>query len=130
MKLGIITIAAIAIVGVSGYVLSRGNRSNTTPTQIQNNVSVVDGKQVVAIVAKGGYTPRNSNAKANMPTVLKVITNSTFDCSSSIVISDIGYRKYLPSSGETLIDIPPQQPGTVMQGTCSMGMYRFAIHFN
>lgn len=94
-----------------------------------SNVRIENGAQVVAVTAKGGYAPSNSVAKANTETVLQVTTRGTFDCSSALVIPSIGYRTNLPPSGVTNIAIPPQKPGTVLQGTCSMGMYNFAINF-
>ena len=95
-----------------------------------NNVSVVDGKQIITINAKGGYSPRTTNAKADMPTVIKMETNGSFDCSSALSIPSLGYRNNLPPSGETLIDVLPQKAGTKLQGICAMGMYNFTINFN
>lgn len=94
-----------------------------------NNVSMVDGKQVIEIDAKGGYSPRISIAKADTSSVIKVNTKGTFDCSSSLVIPSLGYEKNLPMTGETLIDVPPQKAGTSLQGLCSMGMYSFQVQF-
>jgi plastocyanin domain-containing protein len=96
----------------------------------RNNVVTTEGKQVIEIDAKGGYSPRTTSAKAGVPTVLKVKTSGTFDCSSSLVIPSISYRKNLPPSGETLIDLPPQEVGYVLRGTCSMGMYNFEVVFS
>lgn len=107
--------------------LSRGG-VDSAPTR--DNVSIVDGKQVIAIEARGGYLPKNSVAQANMPTVLKVSTRGTFDCSAAISIPALGYRKNLPAQAETFIDVPPQAPGTTLRGLCAMGMYNFTVQFN
>lgn len=117
----------IAIIGGSILLSYGGGGGGITP---QNNISIVDGKQIIEIDAKGGYVPRNSVAKANMPTVIKVKTNGTFDCSAALAISSIGYRANLPSSGETLIELPPQKEGSTLQGLCAMGMYNFSVKFN
>ncbi len=131
MKLFIIGIAAVAFMGLSGYLISSGSNSPSTPVpSADNNVVLLEGKQVVTITAKGGYAPRTSVAQANTPTILKIITKGTFDCSSSLVIPNLNYRTNLPPSGETLVEVPPQQPGTTLQGLCSMGMYNFTINFN
>lgn len=123
-----IVIAALLIGGASFYAIrSSGNDGDKSPG---NNVTTADGKQVVEISAKGGYLPRVNTAKANTPTVLKVRTNGTFDCSASLTIPSLGYRKILPPSGETLIEVPPQEPGSVLRGLCSMGMYNFEVRFN
>ena len=118
-----------SIVGI--IVLLRNGGTNTTAVASgQSNVSIVGGKQVIQIDAKGGYAPRNTVAKANMPTTLNLKTNGTFDCSSGVSIPSLGYRSSLPPSGITPVEIPPQPAGTVLKGTCSMGMYNFAVNFN
>lgn len=109
---------------------SLNNNSNGASMQNVNNVSLVDGKQVITINAKGGYAPKVTTAKAGIPTVIKVDTQGTFDCSSALTIPSLGYRKNLPPSGETLIDVPPQKTGTSMRGLCAMGMYNFTVNFN
>jgi len=93
-----------------------------------NNVSVVDGKQIVEIRAKGGYQPRKSTAKAGIPTILRFNTSGTFDCSSSVRIPDMNISKMLPQSGTTDIDIGSQKVAT-LQGSCGMGMYPFEVEF-
>lgn len=124
-----ILIAAVLIGGV--IVLTGGrNGSNGIATQAGNNVRMTDGKQIIEINAKGGYAPRMTVAKAGLPTVIRVDTRSTFDCSSALTIPSLGYRKNLPSSGETLIEVPPQNSGSVLQGLCAMGMYNFVVKFN
>lgn len=94
----------------------------------ENNVSMKDGKQVIEILAKGGYSPKQSIAKAGVPTVLKFITKGTYDCSSAMRIPSLDISKNLPGSGETEIEIGPQGVGK-LAGTCSMGMYFFEIDF-
>ena len=128
-------IILIIIIVLSAFIIGmifflKDNSPKETSNQPLNNVSVVDGKQIISITAKGGYFPRITNAKADIPTTIKLNTKATFDCSSAIVIPGINYRSYLPPSGETIIDIPPQKAGSSMNGTCSMGMYGFVINFN
>jgi plastocyanin domain-containing protein len=127
MKLISISIVLVALF-ISGSMILLGNKS-TESVGSRNNVSIGDGKQIISIKAKGGYSPSSTIATANTPTVLKVTTGGTFDCSSAITIPAIGYQEYLKASGETLIDIPAQAPGTTLQGLCSMGMYNFSITF-
>ena len=122
----------VAAVLIGGAIIfsSGGQDSNTDTASAANNVSVVDGKQIITINAKGGYSPKVTAAKAGMPTVLKMDTQGTFDCSSALSIPSLSYRNNLPPSGETAIDVPPQKAGTKLQGLCAMGMYSFAVHFN
>ena len=96
---------------------------------VASAVSISDGKQVIDISAKGGYSPRFVTAKAGMPTILRVSTKGTFDCSASLVIPKLSYQKFLQPSGiEDIIIVPEQAHGT-LQGLCSMGMYNFQIKF-
>lgn len=96
----------------------------TPPTAL-----IVDGKQLIDISAKGGYSPRVVVAKAGMPTILRVSTSGTFDCSASLVIPRISYQKFLQPSGTEDITIAPAQAQGTLQGLCAMGMYNFKIKF-
>ena len=94
------------------------------------NIRLESNKQIILITAKGGYLPKNTLAKANIPSVLKVNTQGTYDCSASLVIPELNFKQFLPPQGETQIEIPPQKPGTKITGLCSMGMYNFTLNFN
>lgn len=87
-------------------------------------------QQVVEILAKGGYTPKISEAKAGMPTVLRMKTQSTYDCTSSVNITSLNIKKILPPDGSTDIPLPPQKLGTSLTILCGMGMYNTVINFN
>ena len=131
---------ATLIIASTGYVVFFGlpfsgsssqGALNTKPS-VQNNVEnseVKEGVQYVRITAQGGYSPRNSFAKANVPTKLVVKTNNTYDCSAALVVRSLGYRNMLPSTGETIIDIGKPKAGETLQGVCGMGMYSFAVQF-
>ncbi len=124
ISIGVVLVAVV----IGGVILfsGTGGTAGSTPAR---GISVVDGKQVIEINVKGGYAPRSVAAKANMPSVIKFKTNGTFDCSSAVVIPDLNYRTYLPSTGETSVDVPPQKQGTVLRGLCAMGMYNFSVSF-
>ncbi len=94
------------------------------------NVSMANGEQIVEISAKGGYSPRATVAKAGVPTIIRVKTNATFDCSSSLRIPAINYSQVLPATGTTDITLPAQAAGSTLKALCSMGMYNFSINFN
>ncbi|MFA6355336.1 MAG: cupredoxin domain-containing protein [Candidatus Paceibacterota bacterium] len=93
-----------------------------------NNVSIIENKQIIEIQAKGGYQPRKSIAKAGIPTILRMNTSGTFDCSSSVRIPSMNIFKNLPQSGVTDIELGIQPIG-ILDGTCGMGMYPFEIEF-
>lgn len=92
-----------------------------------NNVSIVDGQQIITLSAKGGYLPGVSVAKAGIPTILRVETKGTFDCSSAIRIPSLKVAKNLPATGSTDLALGSLESGTI-QGNCGMGMYPFQIN--
>ena len=123
-------IIAVIIIGSSIFFFNGSNDAvGSVDGALANNVTLVDGKQIVLIRAKGGYQPRKSEAKAGLPTVLRFDTSGTFDCSASVRLPSLGISKALPQTGETDIDISVAKSGK-LQGTCGMGMYPFEIQFN
>ncbi len=100
-----------------------------TLTNSVGEITMEDGVQVIRIVAKGGYYPREITATANTPTELRIETNGTFDCSASLVIPDIGYDAILPPSGIEKISLTADQATGRLAGRCGMGMYSFVIDF-
>jgi len=127
MKFTIISIVLAAALIVGALIFSRSDQeSDNVPV---NNVQVVDGRQIITLTAKGGYLPRRSEAEAGLPTILRLNTKGTFDCSSVVAIPKLSIRENLPPSGVTDIDLGPQKVGT-LQGTCGMGMYPFEIVFS
>lgn len=77
-----------------------------------------------------GYSPRLLHAKSGIPLKLNLVTNNTYSCARGFVIPALNVEQLLPANGTVLIDIPPQQSGSVMQFTCSMGMYTGQIVFD
>ena len=127
---GTVISVIVAVVLIGGtFMLTKGNSQTQADTQVAtNNVTVVDGKQIIEISTKGGYQPRKSIAKAGIPTIIRFDTNGTFDCSSSVRIPSMNISKVLPQTGSTDIDVGTQKIAT-LQGTCGMGMYPFEIEF-
>lgn len=129
MKVTTISVIAVLVLIGGVFMFTKGNSQTQTGTEVTaNNVTVVDGKQIITINAKGGYMPKKSIAKAGMPTVIRFDTNGTFDCSSSVRIPSMNLSKLLPQTGSTDIDVGIQHVAT-LQGTCGMGMYPFEVEF-
>lgn len=125
-----IFIALIAVIVLMGafFFSNRNSTSQNDSNQTIQNVSIIDGKQIVEITAKGGFQPRKSIAQTDIPTIVRFNTKGTFDCSSSVRIPSLNISEILPASGITDIDIGSIQAGT-LQGSCGMGMYPFEIEF-
>jgi plastocyanin domain-containing protein len=127
MKATIISIILTALLIGWAVALSNGGSASDSVFPA-NNVSIIDGKQIIKIHAKGGYLPRRSIAKAGQPTLLRFDTNGTFDCSALVRIPSLNISQFLSLSGTTDIDIGSPQVAT-LYGTCGMGMYPFEIDF-
>lgn len=123
-KISLVIITILLFIGLGFIFASPSNDSKAS----LNNVEVKDGVQYITIEAKGGYTPSVSLAQALIPTKIIMKTKGTYDCSLSLTIPEIQYRKMLPQTGETEIDLGEPKVGT-LRGLCSMGMYNFAIDF-
>ena len=67
-------------------------------------------------------------AKAGIPTVLRINTDGTFDCSAAVRIPALSVSEILPNSGVKEIDLGTPNVGT-LDGNCGMGMYPFEIVF-
>src|SRR3989344_2693288 len=121
---------SIVIAGalVAGAIFYTGVSSTGGTDVPVNNVSIVDGKQIVEESVKGGYRPQKSVAKAGVPTVLWFATNSTYDCSGAVRIPSMGFSTFLPATGKTDVELGTPQAG-VLRGMCAMGMYVFEIAF-
>ncbi|PKL36930.1 hypothetical protein CVV38_03525 [Candidatus Peregrinibacteria bacterium HGW-Peregrinibacteria-1] len=124
----IVTFALIIGIGIVFFGGSLFN-SSETGEGISNNVEIRDGIQYIEITARGGYSPKISEAAANIPTKLIVKTQGTYDCSAALVVRDVGFQKILDPTGEEVIDLYTPKAGQSIQGLCSMGMYRFVVQF-
>ena len=86
-----------------------------------------DGGQAVDITVRdSSYLPSRINARAGVPTVLRLRTSRTRGCTRAFVIPSLGVERVLPESGEVLVDVGVLSPGT-LDYTCGMGMYHGAI---
>ena len=104
---------------------AKANVAGVTST----NVYLEDGVQIIEIRAKGGYSPLQTTAKAYLPTLLRMVTDDTFDCSSSVIIPNLRLRKRLPLSGKTDIQLPTIPEDSELTVYCGMGMYSFNLDF-
>ncbi len=86
-----------------------------------------EGRQVMTIVARGGYSPYDSTAGAGIPGILRLQTRNTYDCSRALLIPSLGVQRILPASGSADFAFPAMEAGSELRGICSMGMYSFRI---
>ena len=119
---------SFAIVLIAGALMLT-QKSGPDSVSDGSNVSMVDGKQVIEITAKGGYSPQTTVAQAGVPTLIQMKTSGTYDCSAAVTIPSVNFSTNLDPTGTTEIELPSQESGTTLQGLCAMGMYNFAIQF-
>ncbi len=132
MKKLILPIAVTVIVLlVGGFVIfsNDGAKNNEESAKDTEVVTEENGIQYINMEARAGYTPSTVTAKANTPTVIRMKTKNTFDCSSSLVIPAINYQGLLQATGEEEIEVPLEKTTGKLQGLCGMGMYSFVINF-
>ncbi|MBI5621626.1 hypothetical protein HY933_02045 [Candidatus Falkowbacteria bacterium] len=130
MKVIIVVVGTVVLMLVAVFLLANRSQQNQPAAAGSSNVSIVNGTQIITISARGGYLPRQTIAQAGLPTILRVNTKGTFDCSSVIYLPQINYQTRLPATGTTDIPLPSQAAGTTLQGLCAMGMYYFTLNFN
>jgi plastocyanin domain-containing protein len=127
----------LALLGVGvligGAVLLSGRAGTTAniPTASAGaGAALMEGStQYIDIVAQGGFSPSVTIAKAGVPTVIRMHTENTYDCSSTVVIPDLGYEGRLKPTGVEEIPVPADKAQGTLRGVCSMGMYHFSVEF-
>jgi len=127
MKTVTISIMISLLMIIGAIALSAGKGDGVQAVDA-NNVTIVDGKQIIEIKAGGGYSPQKSIAQAGIPTIIRFDTKNTFDCSASVRIPSMNISQILPQTGTTDIDIGNPKVG-IFQGMCGMGMYPFEVDF-
>ena len=103
--------------------------STSTWTPSSSNIVFAQGRQEVTITAGHGYEPKLTTAKAGVPTTLKLQGKNAFGCESSVRIASLNYAKNLDANGSDTITLPEQKAWDTINGTCSMGMYKFQVKF-
>ena len=109
--------------------LASGIRSGQVQEFSDLQTTTGDASLMLNVVDKG-YRPRKLHAPAGVPVTLTLITEDVYSCSRAFLIPAIDYGVILFATGEEKVEIPPQEPGTVLPFTCSMGMYTGEIVFD
>ncbi len=97
-----IVLGAVIVVVVGGLwaLVSTTRAPQRTEVKSGDTLSVTmeNGKQIITILARGGYFPNKVSAQAGIPTVLRMKTAGSFDCSTSLVLPSIGYNGRLDAN--------------------------------
>lgn len=88
---------------------------------------LVNGVQELTInVTNTAYLPEGLSAESGIPLRLRLITDNTYSCTLIFNVPDAGVWEALPITGETVVDLPAQPPGS-LHFTCGMGMHNGLI---
>ncbi|MBE2196503.1 MAG: sulfite exporter TauE/SafE family protein [Anaerolinea sp.] len=86
-----------------------------------------NGVQEIRIQAHySGYIPNQIRVQRGQPIRLRVFTKENYTCSSEFVIPALNIYRVLPATGETVINLPPQNAGR-LYFSCGMGMFTGTI---
>jgi sulfite exporter TauE/SafE len=103
--------------------------SSGTTAETDSAQPLAANGEVALQVQNSGYFPRTIKASAGKDLTLNLITNKTYSCSRDFVIPALNYYQLLPDTGTVQVRIPPQEKGSTLYFTCSMGMYTGRIVF-
>jgi uncharacterized protein len=104
--------------------------SNSPVITSPHNTNVSSQENYKVTVDKHGYTPNILHLPANKPIRLIWQTYNTKSCALIVVVPKLDYEQTLPSTGQVPLVIPAQKKGTVIEYSCSMGMYRGQLIFD
>lgn len=128
----LMVVPVIVVLILITALLLKGNnaskRSENSPTT-PNPVVIEGEKQIVNIIARSGYSPREVSAKAGVPTILKITSDNAYGCERAFTIPSLDIERTLPINGEETFDIGTFKAGDSLFASCSMGMYTFEINF-
>lgn len=127
----LITISAMIFLLNSCKSIAAPGLNNQNPDiSADSNIETSGDEQIIEVTASGGYSPRTINARAGIPTILRMKSDGAYGCERSFRIPKLGIQEMLPTDGNTDFDLGIQDKGTTLVGVCSMGMYSFKIIFN
>ncbi len=104
--------------------------SNSTLAN-ESSAPIVDGKQIVKMVASGyTYTPNVFTVVAGIPVEWEIDGGNASGCGRVLVMPTLGISKYLLGDGQiTTIEFTPTETGSI-PFNCSMGMMTKGSEFN
>jgi sulfite exporter TauE/SafE len=145
LEKGFSTFVAVLLIGLGLFSIYTGSNlislpsisgavPNSSTASLNNNPftksePIQNGAILTINVENNGYRPNHLLAPANQEITLNLVTLNTISCSRAFVIPALNQQILLPDTGTKVVYIQPQNPGTVMRFSCSMGMYTGDITF-
>ena len=107
--------------GGSPVTLAKAKATLFEPAPPVDAAVATDGVQEARITAgSGGYAPGSVRIRSGEPARIVFTGDGSGGCSLSLVFQ--GQQYFVPATGSTPIELPPQKPGSI-EYTCAMGMY-------
>jgi len=91
------------------------------PKPAAQQASRTDGRQNVTVVVRGGYTPARIQAVAGLPLRITFDRQEAGDCTSRVVMPDLGINQALPANQKTVVELVPPAAGE-FGFSCAMNM--------
>lgn len=91
---------------------------------VSNAVAATD---VTINVLNNGYSPSTVNVKKGENIKLNLVTSNLRGCNSTFELPMFNIEKYLPATGNTVVEFKAPDSPTTISFTCGMGMYRGTI---
>ena len=91
------------------------------PKPAAQQASRTDGRQDVTVVIRGGYTPARIQAVAGVPLRITFDRQEAGDCTSRVVMPDLGINQALPANHKTVVELVPPAAGE-FGFSCAMNM--------
>jgi uncharacterized protein len=110
--------------------VARSLRGNPQPAQVVESTQIPLSNEILLNVTNTGYQPEVLHARANETITLNLKTEGVISCSRDFVIASLNIEKLLPETGNVQVEIPPQEPGSILYYSCSMGMFTGKIIFD
>jgi sulfite exporter TauE/SafE len=114
---------------LAGAPFSFSRTYNSVVVAISDSINGVQSGFVIN-VTDDGYSPIVLHLPADTPVSIEWVTEETLTCARSVVVPGLDYHEILPPTGRVRFDIPAQEKGTVLNYSCSMGMYPSQLVFD
>lgn len=125
-------LATVALVAVAALTFAGGLRlvgvavagaaGPAVEAEIEASAGAPTAQRVAIRAEEAAYVPDAVRVRAGIPTALVLVTDGTAGCTRAFTIPGLAIQSTLPASGETVVMLPPLEPGTV-PFVCAMGMY-------
>lgn len=107
---------------LTGAVAARATGPQTVAERVVDDVGAPAFQRVAIRAVDSAYVPDALRIKAGVSTRLTLTADAAAGCTRAFTIPSLGIQETVAANGETLIVLPPLEPGDV-SFVCGMGMF-------